>query len=85
MNKITITVTGVAGSGKSAISQHIMEQLNLLGITTGVKFINDEHDLRSPLKQFQCLESIISSGVKVDIVERQSSVRNKDMLKRTNK
>lgn len=69
--EVNVIVTGMANSGKSTIAQIIHEALTTNGIESHVHFIHDEHSLRSEDKLQQCIESLSTSKLKVDIHEIQ--------------
>jgi len=71
MSKITITVTGAAGVGKSAISQALHEFLEENGFNATLNFINDEHEPRNEDDLMDALDSI-RERVEIEIVEKQA-------------
>jgi len=76
MNEITITVTGQAGTGKSALVQYIAETLQAQGISVNYRFICNEHSPRTAERLEQILEHI-KPVTQVEVVEEQARWKSK--------
>jgi Mrp family chromosome partitioning ATPase len=70
--KITITVAGLAGVGKSAISQQIAGQLQAIGFPVTVNFLDGPPDGRSTTKHMRALRAIQEKGIEIEINEKQA-------------
>jgi predicted PilT family ATPase len=68
MSKLTITVAGQPGVGKSAIAQALSEFLEESGFVTRLNFINDEHPPRTQDELQNVLDSV-RNRIEIDINE----------------
>jgi len=68
--KVTVTITGKAGTGKSAIGQLISNKLTEVGIDTYL--INAECRPRTDEDLAACIQTLSKQGFAVNIIEHQT-------------
>ena len=68
MNKITITVEGESGTGKSTVARQIAEQLKLAGMPVELNNPDAERTLGCHIK---AMRSLIEHGIEIEINELQ--------------
>ena len=70
MSKISVSVSGTNGVGKSAVIQIIQEALAAKGID--VEWVEPEHGARDDECLQACVDSIRKRNVKVTLFEKQT-------------
>lgn len=65
MKEITVTVTGISGSGKSAIAQMVSHMLQSFGLEVTIE--DDSHNRPLDANQ-RCMDAIAARGQRVKIV-----------------
>jgi ABC-type transport system involved in cytochrome bd biosynthesis fused ATPase/permease subunit len=74
-NKITITVSGVAGSGKSAIIELINDAIADAGLDVEVNHLDiaDRVEWRNKMSVSNRIQALINRKIGIEIFEKQKS------------
>ena len=74
MNKITVTVSGCAGTGKSTIAELITRSLELHGFNVAMHHSHNEVNRKQFLGDlYKKANALFEKGTKIDIYEKQES------------